>query len=376
MECHDRKLYFLVLCRYVKYLYPYECETVKLSDPQELQMAIDSNKRDRRHSENMDFMAPQLQREMDPILSPVVSSTPQGLQLISSPTMALPHTSLPPYSGGFIVAGGPGGTHQLVQMTPHMPGIPIVMPTPATIPVSTHSQQATPLSNHSQTSEDREDAQSHSSGESMAPPAKRPALEPSHVKLGGGTTNRAGYSIHHTSTGNIIMTHGGVASAGAPQLIQMNPHGQIPIVLPTGQVSTVREQKCPTPQHIQLNGKTESSITKSEAGGGITVTALPHSHSAGAMLSQQQRGSLPPSHPPRNLLQMAQHPGLIIPQPLPPTPHTAQSANGEERRKTEQEKNGATAQPHPPTTNAGPVKMPFANISIQPGKRACVSWRA
>ena len=279
-------------------------------------MAIDSNKRDRRHSENMDFMAPQLQRgEMDPILSPVVTTTtPQGLQLISSPTMALPHTSLPPYSGGFIVTGGPGGTHQLVQMTPHVPGIPIVMPSPATIPVSAPShQQAAPLSNHSHaSSEDREDVQSHSSGESLAPPAKRPALETTHIKMSGGGANRGSYSLHQTSTGNIIMTHGCVASAGGPQLIQMGPHGQIPIVLPTGQVSAVREQKCPTPQHLHLNGKTESSIAKSEAG--LTVTALAHSHPAGAItaaggmvLSQQQRAS---PHTARSLLQMAHHPNI------------------------------------------------------------------
>ena len=147
-------------------------------------MAIDSNKRDRRHSENMDFMAPQLQRgEMDPNLSPVVTTTPQGLQLIGSPTMALPHTSLPPYSGGFIVTGGPGGTHQLVPM-PHVPGIPIVMPPHTSIPVSTPSQQVTSHSSHA-SSEDREDVQSHSSGESLAPPAKRPALDPAHIKMGG-----------------------------------------------------------------------------------------------------------------------------------------------------------------------------------------------
>ncbi len=222
--CCDVNLIFFLFpddCRYVKYPYPYEC--VKLSDPQELQMAIDSNKRDRRHSENMDFMAPQLQRgEMDPILS-----------------------------------------------------------------------QATPLSNHSHTSsEDREDVQSHSSGESLAPPAK-----------------------------------------------------------------------CPTPQHIHLNGKTENSVAKSETGGGITVTALPHAHPAGAgmvLSQQQQRGSISTPHTARNLLHIAHHPsipGLIIPQPLapaPPMPH-----NGEEKK----DRNGATAHPNPPTNNPVAVKMPFANIS-------------
>lgn len=351
------------MSRYVKYLYPYECEKVKLSDPQELQMAIDSNKRDRRHSENMDFMSPQLQREMESTLSPVVTTTPQGLQLISSPTMALPHASVPPYSGGFIVAGGPGGT-QLVQVTPH--GIPIVMPAP-TLPVSAPNQpHPPPLSSQSQSSsEDRDDVQSHTSGESLEPPAKRPALqETTHVQMGSSGT-RVPYSIHQTSTGNFIMTHGSVTSTGAPQLIQMNPHGQLPIVLPTGGLSTVRDSGT-APQHV--NGKTTCHPSTSD---GVTVTARhPVGGVAGGVVFSQ-RGAAP--HNARNLFQMAHHPnmpGLIIPQPITPAlptqytapQHTATQTvvNGEERRKTEQDKvvGGSTSA----------IKMPFANISIQPGK--------
>ena len=344
---------------------------MKLSEPQELQMAIDSNKRDRRHSENMDFMTPQLQRDIDPTLSPVVttaSPAPQGL-LISSPTMALPHTSLPPYSGGFIVTGGPGGT-QLVQMAPHMPGIPIVMPSGHTIPVSNPSQ-ATPLalSNHAPLSEDKDEVQSHTSGDGMdPPPAKKPAPEPTHLKVSGGRA--ASYSIHQTSTGNFIMAHGGVASSGVPQLLHMGgSHGQIPIVVPTGPVSSVREQqKCPVPPTLQMNGKSEG-VSKPEP---LPIGALPSHGAAGAGIAVLNQRSIPattaPSHTARSLL-MTHHPnvpGLIIPQPIGALPNTAPQ-NGEEKRKNEQEKAVGVTNPAP-----GVVKMPFANISIQPGEMLCL----
>lgn len=41
---------FFSLFRYMKYLYPYECEKEKLSSPEELQMAIDGNRREGRRS--------------------------------------------------------------------------------------------------------------------------------------------------------------------------------------------------------------------------------------------------------------------------------------------------------------------------------------
>lgn len=349
---------FLWYCRYVKYLYPYECETAKLSDPQELQMAIDSNKRDRRHSDNMDFMAPaaQLQRELvDSNLSPVVSTTPQGSGgiLISSPTMALPHSSIPPYSGGFIVTGGPGGTHHvvaspLVQMTPH--GIPIVIPT-STIPVSTPSQSYPPPLSSSQSqasSEERDDAQSHASGESMEPPlAKRPALQEA-VKA---PSSRAPYSIHQTSTGNFIMAHGG-GGVASPQLIQMGGPGQLPIVV-SAPPAAARDGS----PHV--NGKTDTS---SQPESGHTVN-LPAAHPpASVILGQRTTPAIPNPHNTRSLFQMSHHPnlpGLIVPQQIGAALPVPQ--NGEEKRKVEQDKSAGNSNP-------APVKMPFANISIQPGK--------
>lgn len=115
---HSYCLQYTILCRYVKYLYPYECEVAKLSSPHELQLAIESNKRDRRHSDTVDFLSPQMTRsDLEQAISPVTprqsggSSNPQGLQLITSPTVAIPHGAMPPYSGGFIVAGN--GGHQV-----------------------------------------------------------------------------------------------------------------------------------------------------------------------------------------------------------------------------------------------------------------------
>lgn len=113
------------ISRYVKYLYPYECEVAKLSNPQELQVAIESNKRDRRHSDTVEFLSPQMtcRTDLEQAVSPVqrVSNT-QGLQLITSPTVAIPHGSLPPYSGGFIVTGSGGhpGAHQVNSLPASM----------------------------------------------------------------------------------------------------------------------------------------------------------------------------------------------------------------------------------------------------------------
>lgn len=41
---------FTLRTQYMKYLYPYECEKEKLSNPEELQMAIDGNRREGRRS--------------------------------------------------------------------------------------------------------------------------------------------------------------------------------------------------------------------------------------------------------------------------------------------------------------------------------------
>lgn len=126
----------------MKYLYPYECEVEHLSDPQELQLAIDSNKRDRRQSETVnEFIAVQSgDKPREQILASQATAayvTPAGLQLIGSPTtVAIPQGSIPPYSGSFIIA--PSGQAQMVH-PPHLSGphllqmqhqpLPIMVPT-------------------------------------------------------------------------------------------------------------------------------------------------------------------------------------------------------------------------------------------------------
>lgn len=46
----QRSIESTLFSRYMKYLYPYECEKLKLSTPQELQAAIDGNRREGRRS--------------------------------------------------------------------------------------------------------------------------------------------------------------------------------------------------------------------------------------------------------------------------------------------------------------------------------------
>ena len=55
-ECDTSHFNFLCLSRYMKYLYPYECEKLKLSSLSELQSAIDGNRREgRRPGYGYDF---------------------------------------------------------------------------------------------------------------------------------------------------------------------------------------------------------------------------------------------------------------------------------------------------------------------------------
>jgi len=353
----------------VKYLYPYECETVQLSEPQELQMAIDSNKRDRRHSENLDFVAPQLRGELE-CHSPVVTTTPQGVQLISSPTVAFPQGSLPPYSGGFLVTPGPGGTHvmaspQLVQMSSHMPGIPIVMPTPGALP-TLQQTAAIPSSSSSSSSslasEEREDCQVHSSRELMEgpPPLKKAALE-TKMPLPHSNSNN-GRAIH----GGLIMTPSGnivPGGAGGPHLIQMNSHGQIPIVVPAPPTSTPHQphKALHTPRSFHITSRTE---VKNE-NGSVSVAGLQSHPGSGNMIFAPpvSLAAPPQAQPMQNLVQMTRHPnisGLVIPQQQLGTPSPTPLKEDSKRTSS----SDTDSQP----SQAALIKMPVANISIESGK--------
>ena len=244
--------------RYVKYLYPYECEIENLSDPQELQVAIDSHKRDRRQSDTVDFMHQSLPSaraatldSLTPVTSHVTAAaaTPQGLQILSSPTVALPHGAIPPYSGSFIVTG-PGGAQmvtpqisgppQLVQMTtPH--GIPIMVP--ALTPGKTVAEQlaggrgGTAVGAGGGEGDDRDDVSSQASSEasdreSSAPPLKRVAVD-----IGGRVVPTTRIPSVATATPGFMMAPAGrlvpTSHFASPHVVQVGPSPHIPIVMPT-----------------------------------------------------------------------------------------------------------------------------------------------
>ncbi|NXF41839.1 ARI3A protein, partial [Nyctibius bracteatus] len=105
------------LCRYMKYLYPYECEKRALSSPRELQAAIDSNRREGRR------------QTFGTVL---FSYSPAGTPtLLSSPKMPLPALSISTHicgqlgqvhaikKGGVLSAPVPGSIAILVGLASH-----------------------------------------------------------------------------------------------------------------------------------------------------------------------------------------------------------------------------------------------------------------
>lgn len=90
--CISQFLTIVLSCRYMKYLYPYECEKKGLSSPSELQAAIDSNRREgRRQSYGANIF------NYSPVGTPNVLS-PSKLQLshLSMPTYNTAHISQVP----------------------------------------------------------------------------------------------------------------------------------------------------------------------------------------------------------------------------------------------------------------------------------------
>lgn len=371
-------------CRYQKYLYPYECETVKLSDPQELQMAIDSNKRDRRHSDTIPL-------GLGDVSNSVI--TTQAIKMIPSPTV--PHAvSGAPYSGGYIVTpGGIMATGQIVQL-PQVPGVPIVM--------SSHPHH--PRSESSRTVSEDGDDETRSP---MEPPLKKMAVEANQVKVAlSSDSNRLPY-IHTTAAGNLIMAGPGgtplVAhpsmGPGTPQFIQMaaaaahHPGSHIPIVLPTQTVVS-----SPTPTPLETNsGAAARSIRIGHHNGGeadvassrtatllqeaaqrrtismpvpVPITAIPPAQTTTAAttraLSPQQHGrvlTMPPGsthHIPAGLVP------VMAPAPTPASP----GKRKREETPPNEAGSGKKAAPTDSPTSAATTSMriPFTNISIQPGK--------
>ncbi len=367
--------------RYVKYLYPYECEVEKLSDPQDLQLAIDSNKRDRRHSETVEFIAPQITTcrpgELEPgITSPVTHVTaPQGLQIIGSPTVALPHGSIPPYSGGFIVT--PGGAHvmapsissrgqpQLLHMSPH--GIPIMMPT----------QLATRELSDTGSNEDGDDLQD--SIDDSQPPLKKIGLDPSQGKM---TSQLIASLPPHTTSflmapsggGPLVQVPHGLTSH-SPQFIQMAHH---PFVIPTtaGSFSPTERWSEKDSERLRIiqqppvvtreNVSMENGIPSHTVSGMVLASGPRGTHLSSPRLVQLSSPHLPnmpvmmSTLPSLASQQGTQNPGGRLERKMFEQ-LVAGGGGGEERKPTivsEREK--------PSSLNS---KVSFANISIQSGNR-------
>ena len=396
---HDYYAINFLACRYQKYLYPYECETVKLSDPQELQMAIDSNKRDRRHSDTIPLGLGD---------APNSVITTQAIKMIPSPTV--PHAvSGSPYSGGYIVTpGGIMATGQIVQL-PQVPGVPIVM----------SSQHHHVRSESSRTvSEDGDDE----TKSPMELPQKKMAMEVSQavkVALSSDSTGRLPY-VHTTAAGNLIMAGPGGTPIVAhpsmgptPQFIHMaaaaaghHPASHIPIVLPT---QTVVSSPTPTPlestntaavRSIRVGGPHSSGEINDTANSRtatttplqevvaaqrrtismsvpVPVATIPPQTTTAATTSAQsphQHGggvlAFPPGsthHLPAGLVSAMMAPAA--PMPASPgkrkrleTPPPVEAGSGKKMALS----TDSPSTPGPAATTS--IRMPFTNISIQPSK--------
>ena len=350
----------------MKYLYPFECEYKHLSDPQELQLAIESNKRDRRHSDTAEFSSPQppasisrseAARSVEQVTTGIPTTTyamatSQGLQLITSPTMAIPHGSMPPYPGSFLIPS-PGirpnvsSSGHLVQMANHLP---IMM-------------QAAAANAGIKSERNEESAGDHQEGD-FPPPAKRITLD-----LGGGKGQQA--------TGYIIGTHHG---AGTPtsHLLQMTHHPH--------QIIALGPQSSPVMQDSRSLGRVGLEHEEDHQGrkeGHGENGRVPMHHQTSFVINTSKGAQLVQASSSPQLVHMVTHPHLPIvmpagfhhqfatempkltPPPPPPPPLSTQSAKSEQEGCVAGTPSKAEAKS---LTNSTGSKMPFANISIQPNQ--------
>ena len=362
-----------LLFRYMKYLYPYECEVEKLSDPQELQMAIDSNKRDRRHSDTVDFMTPQIatcRAELEQTSVSVNVATPvthavtstQGLQLISSPTVALPHGSISPY-GGFIMTSGPGGTH---VMTPHMQPQLVHMAGPhSAIPIMV------PASAEGKGLVEEDDSLE------SEPPLKKIGLDLGHLKV--SASNRIGGAPTPHSASVIVTGPGGtrvVQTASPQQLFQMAGHPHMQLVA----------SGSPTERQIEEETKQNSKKSESLARklmhlttqspnitveNGVPIATFPsHSLPGGMVLAPQGVPASQLATP--HLVQVPAHPHIpiMIPagQGLSQGSWTTAASLREDRDSSSKQEVLEMAKNNRERPSVASTRIPFANISIQSGE--------
>lgn len=354
----------------------------KLSEPSELQLAIDSNKRDRRHSETVEFISPQMatcrpgELEQDISASVARVTTPQGLQLIGSPTVALPHGSVPPYSGGFIVTPGAHvmgppvasrGQPQLLHMAPH--GIPIVMPAP----------MATKEPSDSGSTEEGDEG--HESADTSEPPTKRIALDPTQAKVANSPLlasvppHTASFFVTPPGGGPIVQVPHSLTSHGA-QLIQMSPQ---PFIVPTtaGSCSPTERWSDVGSERVRLIQPAPITRENTCEENGVSIAAVPSHTVSGMVIASGPQGThvqsprlvqLPTAHRPNVPVMMSTLP--VQPSPAHP------SGDRLERKRFEQlltaGDRGLGEEEKKPSTEEKPLsvnsKVSFANISIQSGE--------
>ena len=365
-----------------------------LSDPQELQVAIDSHKRDRRQSDTAEFMHQPLGAGRATLenLTPVtntITHTPQGIQILSSPTMALPHGAIPPYSGSFIVTG-PGGTQmvtpqisgppQLVQMTATHHGIPIM----ALAPGKPADLGAMQQQQQQAGGDDRDDVSSQASSEASdrensAPPTKRVALDiggriVAATRIHPGAT-AAGFMM--TPTRQMVPT----SHFTSPHVIQMGPNSHIPVVMPTTTATGFVSQTSSPVDTGVSNGfvfKDDSSSRRSPLGNGACSPHLLVSGGGSTKPTQVISAShllhmTPPHHPlvlPTNAVTLGHHHGnsskhrssQSSSSSNPSVNHTHPSSMATDKSHHSKHNGGAVS-----TAGSTSLKMPFANIAIQSG---------
>ena len=330
-------------------------------------MAIDSNKRDRRHSETVDFIPQPITpcrselESLSPVTQAVTAS--QGLQILNSPSVALPHGSIPPYSGGFIVTQGPGGTHmvtpqisgppQLVQMATHPQGIPIMVPAAIATPKHETSRSAV--------SDEKEEVRSRASSEASdrEPPAKRIALDSGRTIITSTgqlcTISPSGYVM--TPSGHMVATSH--FNPHSSHIVQMGAHPHMPLVMPAT---------------TTMSYPSKTSPVETYAGGGIILkedahrrspleNGLPPSHSLSGAGNPKRAQILPASH----LLQMAppSHMPLVVPTMSAGHAEKVNNSLESSSRETHGRQSEQKQRSGDPSVTS---KMPFTNISIQSGE--------
>ena len=325
-------------------------------------------------------------------LTPVTNTitTPQGLQILSSPTMALPHGTIPPYSGSFILTG-PGGTQmvtpqisgppQLVQMTTTHHGIPIMVPTMAP---GKHD-----LGGQGGSGEDRDDASSQASSEASdreisAPPTKRVAID-----IGGRAvaTTRIATGTAATATGFVMTpTRHMVPTShfASPHVVQMGPNSHIPIVMPTTTATGFMSRISSPVDTGVSNGvvvKDDVSRRSPLENGVGSPRLVPGGPKPTQVISASHLFHMtPPPHSvplvlPTNAIAIGHHHGHKHRSNEPSSLHSNPATDHVHLLSTATEKShGKHNSGVPPgAASTSLIKMPFANIAIQSGTYVCQS---